>query len=296
MVGAMPVFWSGNGEKAVGASLPFFGSHGDALVSRNATDQAAIENELIELLVAEAASRKVMALNIIAHPFRQEGAAFYRHNLNCVDQRIGQISELPRADNEEMAREAIFAGCHQKTRNSVRKALKAGFCVEQSSDIRDLQELHRVHVENMSAIGGRFKSWREVSLIFKEFSRHNEARLYVATRDGAFAGALLLLNYGVWVEYFIPVISEEARADQVLSAIILKAMVDASLSGFRYWNWGGTWRSQTGVYRFKSRWGGVDYPYNYYGRVFDTELMQMPPTEVQGRYPHFYVRPFGIAG
>jgi lipid II:glycine glycyltransferase (peptidoglycan interpeptide bridge formation enzyme) len=100
------------------------------------------------------------------------------------------------------------------------------------------------------------------------------------------------LFFGQWAEYFIPVSDEEFRSDQVLSAIILRAMTDAAVAGVRYWNWGGTWSSQEGVYRFKSRWGARDYSYQYHGKVFDHELLGMSPETIRRQFPNFYVRRF----
>jgi hypothetical protein len=62
--------------------------------------------------------------------------------------------------------------------------------------------------------------------------------------------------------------------------------------GCRLWNWGGTWTSQGGVYRFKRKWGAEDRPYRYFIRINDRSVLDATPEELLERFPHFYVVPF----
>ena len=59
------------------------------------------------------------------------------------------------------------------------------------------------------------------------------------------------------------------RSEQPLSVLIFRAMQDAiKEKGSKHWNWGGTWKSQHGVYRFKSRWGAHDNKYRYHIKTY----------------------------
>ena len=40
-----------------------------------------------------------------------------------------------------------------------------------------------------------------------------------------------------------------------MALILNKAFDDAKMKGYKYWNWGGTWLSQKGVFRFKKKNG-----------------------------------------
>jgi hypothetical protein len=292
IAGAIPVFWYSCDGKTIGNSLPYFGSHGDVMLAPGLEDATAIEEGLLDRLLTEATARRASALNLVTHLFRERYGVFEARGLACVDQRTGQISELPAGADPESTQQLILSRCHQKTRNSIRKALAANFQIEVSNDLPAWQELHRLHSLGMERVGGQSKSWAQFEALKNHFDVQRASKLYVARKDGAFAGGLLVLFYGVWAEYFVPVSNETYRSDQVLSAIILQAMVDAAVEGRRYWNWGGTWPSQEGVYRFKSRWGAEDYPYSYYGQVYDSELLTMSAAEIERRFPSFYVRRF----
>ena len=52
------------------------------------------------------------------------------------------------------------------------------------------------------------------------------------------------------------------EAEQPLSVIIFNAMKDAVMEKIAKWNCD-NWKSQEGVYRFKSRWGAEDVFYDY---------------------------------
>ena len=71
-------------------------------------------------------------------------------------------------------------------------------------------------------------------------------------------------------------------------------MTDASVQGYAWWNWGGTWLSQEGVYRFKSRWGTKDMPYRYFTSVHNPEILKVSPAELLAWYPSFFTVPFSV--
>ena len=81
-----------------------------------------------------------------------------------------------------------------------------------------------------------------------------------------------------------------------MSLLIYEAMQEAARRGCRYWNWGGTWLTQDGVYFFKSRWGTEDRPYYYYISEHEgaESLRNLTKEEIIENYPYFYVLPFNI--
>jgi hypothetical protein len=276
-------------------ALPYFGSHGDFLVSPKAADPREIVAALAEALAEFKRAADVQAINIVAHPFLpQVGAVAATLGLTAWDRRIGQISPLAPASSREEALQATLDACRQKTRNLARKAMRQGFVIELSEQEADWAALIEQHRLGMARIGGQAKSRAEFSAMRECFVGGAQRRLYVARRDGRFAGGLLCFYHGGWVEYFAPVAVEEFRNEQVLSALIVEAIVEARLEGRRFWNWGGTWTGQTGVYHFKRGWGALDHVYHYYGAVSGA-MADAAPDELRAGYPFFYIRPFSSA-
>lgn len=69
-------------------------------------------------------------------------------------------------------------------------------------------------------------------------------------------------------------------------------MQDAIKNGYKNWNWGGTWATQDGVYRFKKRWGTEDLNYYYYTKL-NYDVKQLSKIELNNSYEYFYTVPFG---
>ena len=103
-----------------------------------------------------------------------------------------------------------------------------------------------------------------------------------------------MLYYRRTVEYFVPAVHEEMRPLQPMSLLVFRTMAEASRVGFSAYNFGGTWRSQDGVHRFKQRWGARDCPYRYLVRL-RRELgyfREVGRDAWQEQYPGYYVIPF----
>jgi len=62
--------------------------------------------------------------------------------------------------------------------------------------------------------------------------------------------------------------------------------------GYSFWNWGGTWQEQKGVYDFKKKWGAIDEKYYYYTKVFNNEIVELPSNTLIDSFPNFYTMPF----
>ena len=77
----------------------------------------------------------------------------------------------------------------------------------------------------------------------------------IAEYENKVIAALLVFLYNQPAEYYTPVILNEYRPLQPMSGLIYQAMQEAITCGMKWWNWGGTWKSQDGVYRFKKSWG-----------------------------------------
>src|SRR5262249_50766173 len=144
-------------------------------------------------------------------------------------------------------------------RRNVRKAEAAGITI--TVDNAAFAFLEACHVENMRVIGGKAKPHQFFELVPRCLREDSDFALYVARHRGNLVAALLVLFHAQTAEYFVPVVAEEHRSSQALPLIIYEAARDAVTRGMRRWNWGGTWTSQEGVYRFKRKWGAIDRPY-----------------------------------
>ena len=69
-------------------------------------------------------------------------------------------------------------------------------------------------------------------------------------------------------------------------------MQDAIDEGYQNWNWGGTWKTQKGVYDFKKKWGASDKKYFYFTKIINKDIIKLSPDKLMNNYPNFYTLPF----
>lgn len=289
---AMPSFVMRTAEGAVLNALPYFGGHGDIVTTAGAeaSDSAAI----IRAVETFCRDTSVDAVNIVAHPLTPHWRDGASDIFAKWDERIGQVSRLGSASTREAAIEASLLACSGKTRNLARKGLRGGFRIERDDDATSWRDLVRFHRDSILAMGGHAKTEAEFAALRRALG--DQCRLYVARKDGAFAGALLVLAFKGWVEYFTPVSYPDFRSEQVVPALIIAAMSDARMSGAQWWNWGGTWHQQPGVRHFKAGWGAIEFPYAYIGALLGERLRGQAPADLLQAFPRFYVAPFDSLG
>lgn len=279
ITGVLPLMEKAGPWGRVLNSLPFYGSNGGALAA-----SAAAEKTLAEHYNLLAQAQGVAAATWISHPWKEPRHAHVIHNLD--DHRIAQITYL---SDQTTPLEKML---ESSARRNIRKAESSGVGVR--VDNERLAFLERVHRENMAEIGGKAKSPEFFAKLPLHFAAGRDYAIYVAEREGKAIAALLLFYFHHTVEYYIPVTVGAEREHQPMALILWTAMNEAAVRGYRYWNWGGTWESQQGVYRFKRKWGARDYAYRYFIQLNVADIMTRRQEEILASYPDFYVVPFSL--
>lgn len=275
-------------------SLPFYGSYGSPIVLNEDEDSSKnVKKELIVAYEDFAYANNVTASTIIISPYDIDND-FYDKNISYTykDNRIGQISDISVFCDGEKIEDALFSKCHKHHRRAINKSKRSNFNYYHTPDLWAMKSLYKQHVTGMERIGGEVKPWKVFRTIRDIFVYGEDYRVYVAECDGEVAATLLLLYFNDQVEYFTPTFYDKYRTGQPLSGLIYHAMIEASMRGYKRWNWGGTWESQETIYRFKSRWGASDYPYTYYTQLYKKEILQESKSELLKEYKFFYVLPF----
>ena len=280
IVGVLPMMSKSGGFGTVVNSLPYYGSYG-GVVALTAQAQAALWSDF-ESIVSQP---EVAAATVVINPQLESTPPPIHHNL--TDHRIGQITPI---EYRHSPADEFMAAIDSTARRNIRKAQREG--VEVYIDNQRLDFLFEIHVENMEQIGGSAKSHEFFQSIPEYFRPGIDYELYLARKDGEDIAALLLFYAGTTVEYFIPATRGRFRELQPMSLILYQAIVDAVAQGYTQWNWGGTWLSQTGVRRFKQKWGAVDHPYTYYIRIGNEAIYGAKAADLIREYRGFFVIPF----
>lgn len=279
-------------------SLPFFGSYGDAVCSEDAEPQT--QKLLYEAMLLFCRERGALAATVITSPLAEVGHhAEVRECLKPIftDVRRCQITTLPAAEgcSREAYLDKLFRVFEGRARTAYRRALQEKMQVEVNPVDEAWDTVLDLHQANIGGKGGRCKT-RTFFSYARALAREdgNAVRLYVARLGGMVIAGILLFYHGNTVEYHTTGMDDEYRAVGAVNQLITEAMIDAGLSGYRLWNFGGTWSSQEGVYKFKRSFGSLEYPYEYHTVFFgDPEpVRRMSAAELLAMYPGFFVLPF----
>ncbi|MFC1505002.1 GNAT family N-acetyltransferase [Thermodesulfobacteriota bacterium] len=292
-LGALPLMISPGGIYGpVINSLPFFGSNGGLIIDKKIPIHLKneIRKKLLNSSFAIMNEYRCAAMVIITSPFESDLEFYNKHFPSTfIDKRIGQITHLPKF-NDGYELNLLKQFQNPRPRN-IRKAQKSGIICHKCNDLDSLKELYELHQINISALGGISKKEGFFKSIPDHF-RSKDFSVYIAKLNGITVAALLLFFYNKTIEYFTPAVSVEHRKYQPLSLLIYDAMKNGIEKDYKYWNWGGTWLSQKGVYDFKKRWGTTDYIYHYFIFIGNKQLFNSTKETILKEYPNFYVLPF----
>jgi hypothetical protein len=293
IVGALPLMISQSAAYgAIANSLPFYGSNGGVVLAEgvNEIEGRNIRQILLEVSEDYIKEKGCAASTVITSPFEGDNAWYEQHyKYEFLDYRIGQVTPLPLL-TDDLSEQLMMMFNDPRPRN-IRKAMKSGINWYVSHKEDDLEFLCKVHHQNIAAVNGIPKDDRFFSLIPSFFGKR-DYRIYIAENEGVRVAALLLFYFNKTVEYYTPAIVEEYRAIQPMSLLIFEAMKHAVQNGYQYWNWGGTWATQKGVYDFKRRWGTREYKYFYYTKIYNKNILKGSREILLSEYPYFYVLPF----
>lgn len=277
----------------VANSLPYYGSNGSIIVDESLSKESVkkLYEVLTNVVLRKIKEENCVASTFITNPLIPGVSNWFKENLeyDFTDYRIGQITSLPKV-SEEL--DQVLMKCFSKPRpRNIKKAIKSGVTIRFSNEKVDMDFLFEIHKENIEAKGGIAKErsfFNDVMEVFGE----DGYKIVIGECEGKKIAALLIFYFNKTVEYFTPATLGEYRSIQPSSLLIFEGMKDAIQKGYSYWNWGGTWQSQKGVYDFKKKWGAEDYNYEYYTMLYDKSLLNLSANELTQQFNHTFVVPF----
>lgn len=264
-------------------SLPFFGSNGGAIASE---EFEVSESLIIDSLIQFAEEKKCISITVIESPLRPGNKENFK-KFTLRDSRISLLNEF----HSGMTSDQLMGSFSAPRPRNIRKAISSGIEVKESHSFESIEFLAETHRVNIEAIGGIPKP-KDFFIQFLRDLPESKWLILEATLEGRRIASLLLLRGKNVTEYFTPAIISEFRNIQPLSLLIYVGMQKSIENGVHFWNWGGTWHSQSGVYDFKKKWGAKELTYTYYCMVLKNEIKHLSPEFFTQSYPYFYVIPF----
>lgn len=180
-------------------------------------------------------------------------------------------------------------------RRNLRKAVAAGVRIERHLDEERITRICAIYHQNCNAYGIPPKPAEAVRFLLTEGHRLGFVRCHTALLEGQVVSALVTLWSPLTVSYYIPCTTPEARSTQAGVALIDRVYREAAAEGRRYWNWESSPDRESGVYRFKKKWGSKESDYSIYVRPFRPErfFRDVGRDQLSREFPYYFVYPYG---
>jgi len=260
-------------------SLAYYGSNG-GVICTNPSIKNQFENEMMEQIEGRACSIAYISSTFAENRLQTRPDYF-------LQERLAQVSSFPKITTT--AEEDLMQVCHPKNRGKIRKGLKENISVKTVSESSFLQNIHQ---QNMKAIGVEPKSAEFFEDLPHFFNPGVDYKIYELTIDESLACAILVFYHKETMVYFTPALAHEFRNKQPLSALIYTIMVEGMKQGYKYWDWGGTPKSNEDLYKFKKRWGTEDRRYFYQSKIINSLILDASSKQLQSAYPGMFVAPY----
>jgi len=282
--------------------LPYFGSYGDAIISSLA--KTSVEKQLYNRALEYSQEIDALCFTVITSPFAE---AVHHQQVRkwleptFMDERCCQIVHLPSYSGEEkqIYTEKVLGQIQGRARTVYRKIVRSGLLPGRVETGTEALEFSQIHRENIGGKGGVFKTEAFFKLAFAMSQESPRAAELDVMRDrNLITGGVVLFYFKDTVEYHTTCLREEYRSIGPLTGIIIDRLIEAGMDGYRYWNFGGTWRSQVGVYKFKSSFGARDHPYFYFTKFLRSLnwVKTVSAEQIVRDYPLCFVIPFSELG
>ena len=228
-------------------------------------------------------------MTIVENPFEPfDKSELKLLGFEVIDNRFGQFKNINLDLYNQNLDHDLLMSFHSKTRNVVRKGLTFDAVFLEQIDNKTLEWLQFVHKKSILKLNGKFKTKEVFTTLLKHFPSPKNSRLFICKINNKIIAGVLVLLYNKTVEYFTPVIEEEYKYTQLLSSLIYETMKTLSKEGYKLWNWGGTWESQEGVYRFKDRFGSYTIPYRYFSLIKSQSIKEIDKDTLATEFNFFY--------
>ena len=288
MLAVLPGMIRTSGDLACYNSLPFFGAYTGVLAAvENSAEYACLANILLGAAVEQA-----RACGAITAAFY---SVFNPRNLPLPRpdyEAFGRVETVPRFLQFLSFPDARMPQWPSHIRYDLRKAARSGLRVTAGLDDSDVDQMFQIYAQNCEDYGIPAKPKECVQYL----CLHGGKRVgsYGAYLDDRMIAGLLVLAGPKTVDYYLPCSEHQHRSLQANTLLIDRACRDATARDVRYWNWEGSPSRDSGVFRFKKRWGAEEASYEVavvcLGDI--SRLRSLGREELAARFPFFFVYPY----
>jgi hypothetical protein len=282
LIGVIPGFLRRSRSGAAYCSMPFFGPNAGVICEPHGMEDA-IHAALFRAVWEQLSGVGDLLTASFYTPFLRDRFELYDRAMPdaVVVDRTTLYLFLPDAPSDARSRRLLAT--------EPRPGVEIRTCVTPQR----VAEFYDVYLANCAASGIPIKPRRAVEAVMTRGTEAGRVRCYFAYHAGEMIAGLVTMWGPSTASYYIPCTRPDMRPLQPGTALAGRAVRDAALAGLRFWNWEGSPSRESGVYRFKAKWGSLESLYRIYVRPYVPEevFREIGADRLVAEFPNLHVYP-----
>jgi len=176
----------------------------------------------------------------------------------------------------------------------IRKAEKEGVTISTNVTSEKVDKLFEIYHQNCEDFKIPEKPKACIEFLAAEAKSSENISFYFAEIDGKLIGGLIMIWSKSVASYYLPCSLNEYRSIQPNTLLIAHALNVAKEKRIKIWNWESSPDKESGVYKFKKKWGSSDGEYSIFIRnLKDTNFFKVLGKKgLSTLFKYFFVYPF----
>ena len=283
LVAVLPGFVRTSEIGSVYCSLPFFGPNAGVICANN--DRTRKYHEiLLNAVLKHLRDHENLLSATFYTPLFFDQFEYYDHSLPdaIVVDKFTHSTYLP----DFKASSSIAY--------DIRKAKKSGVTISTEITPQNMDMFYSIYKKNCEDYGIPLKPRLAIKSLLDGSDSANRARAYFAFHENSIIASLFVLFSPLTISYYLPCALHSVRSLQPGAALIHRAMQDAQERGMQYWNWESSPSRDSGVCKFKKKWGSIESGYRIYVVPYKSEKIfkRIGKEQLSLNFPYFFVYPF----
>jgi hypothetical protein len=185
-----------------------------------------------------------------------------------------------------------------KVSYDIRKAKKEGVIISTEITDQRIIELYSIYKQNCLDFDIPEKPKKCIEMLCNYAKSIDNTTVYFAEYEGKVIGGLIMIWSKSVASYYLPCSLNEYRTLQSNTLLINQAFEEAQRRNIKIWNWESSPSTDSGVYKFKKKWGSVDGNYKIFLKTLKEEIFykNLGKEKISNLFPHYYVYPFNQLG
>ncbi len=284
LVGFLPLVMKESEGECTFSSMPFFGPNAGVVCDYESLDCEKIHEQLLRASLVCAQEKNAVSVSYYTPFHNNSTQKYYAQYLtdSYVVEKNTTFIELETYEPDS------------SLRYDLRKAENAGVKIIAARNEDDILAMNSIYQKNCSDYGIPPKPLDCLRFLINQSAENGSTTTWLATIDDKIVAGLVMIFSPSTASYYLPCSVHEYRTQQPSTLLIHHAMLEAKRRGIEYWNWESSPSKESGVYKFKKKWGSLDGHY----KIFVKPLRDVSYFRSQGvdgiskRFPYYFVFPF----